>query len=161
MSQHNNAPAYKPYRQFAYLIALLALALLVRYFQSQSTQAPGAGQAPPLPQRHERQSPSVQPDDPKPENAHSNAVPQYVLETLNYIRQHHKAPPEFVGGRNFQNREGNLPKTDAKQNAIQYQEWDVYPKVSGQNRGPERLVTGSDGSAWYTSDHYRHFIQIE
>ncbi len=43
---------------------------------------------------------------------------------------------------------------------ITYQEWDVNRKVSGVNRGAERLITGSDGSAYYTSDHYRTFTKI-
>ena len=44
--------------------------------------------------------------------------------------------------------------------AISYQEWDVNPKVHNVNRGAERLVTGSDGSAYYTSDHYRTFTKV-
>ena len=44
--------------------------------------------------------------------------------------------------------------------AIAYQEWDVNPKVEGVNRGTERLVTGSDGSAYVTADHYRTFTKI-
>jgi ribonuclease T1 len=31
----------------------------------------------------------------------------------------------------------------------------------GTNRGAERLVTGSDGSAYYTSDHYQTFRRIQ
>ncbi|MGO9868230.1 MAG: ribonuclease domain-containing protein [Rhodomicrobium sp.] len=41
-----------------------------------------------------------------------------------------------------------------------YQEWDVNPRVPGVNRGAQRLVTGSDGSAYYTDDHYKTFTQI-
>jgi len=36
----------------------------------------------------------------------------------------------------------------------------VNPRMPGKNRGPERLVTGSDGSAYYTADHYKSFIKI-
>jgi len=28
------------------------------------------------------------------------------------------------------------------------------------NRGAERIVTGSDGRAWYTGDHYQHFTEM-
>jgi len=52
-----------------------------------------------------------------------------------------------------------LPRQDAKGNSITYREWDVNP-YTGANRGPERLVTGSDGSAWYTTDHYNSFVRI-
>lgn len=44
--------------------------------------------------------------------------------------------------------------------AITYREWDVNPKIKGVDRGEERLVTGSDGSAYYTADHYQTFIHI-
>ena len=44
---------------------------------------------------------------------------------------------------------------------ITYREWDINPKPSGPGgRGAERLVTGSDGSAYYTADHYQTFIRI-
>ena len=43
---------------------------------------------------------------------------------------------------------------------INYQEWDVNRHVPGKDRGAERLVTGSDGSAYYTSDHYRTFTRV-
>lgn len=33
-------------------------------------------------------------------------------------------------------------------------------KVKGVDRDGRRLVTGSDGSAFYTTDHYLSFIQI-
>lgn len=88
-------------------------------------------------------------------------APDYVWETLEYIEQHNKAPQDFVGGREFQNRERRLPLKDVQQQTIRYREWDVHPKISGQDRGPERLVTGSDQSAWYTRDHYNHFIKLK
>jgi guanyl-specific ribonuclease Sa len=52
-----------------------------------------------------------------------------------------------------------LPRQDASDHSITYWEWDVNP-YTGANRGAERLVTGSDGSAWYTSDHYATFVRI-
>jgi len=77
-------------------------------------------------------------------------VPAYVLDVLNFVRKHGEAPDNYVGGREFQNKEGRLPKKDGQGHKLHYSEWDVRPKVQGQNRGPERLVTGSDHSAWYT-----------
>ena len=41
-----------------------------------------------------------------------------------------------------------------------HQEFDVNPYQRGVNRGAERLVVGSDGRAYYTSDHYRTFTEI-
>jgi len=88
-----------------------------------------------------------------------NAVPAYVVEVLDYVRTHQKAPDGYVGGRQFYNRENRLPDKVDNQ-IIKYQEWDVHPKKKGQNRGAERLVTGSDTSAFYTSNHYKTFIPI-
>jgi guanyl-specific ribonuclease Sa len=91
----------------------------------------------------------------------SSKFPDYALETLEYIREHNEAPAGFVGGRVFQNREGQLPKTDDKGIKINYQEWDVQGKEQGKNRGTERLVTSSLGEAYFTSDHYRSFQKIQ
>lgn len=46
------------------------------------------------------------------------------------------------------------------QNVASYKEWDINPYQYGKNRGGERIVTGSDGSAWYTPDHYKTWYQI-
>jgi hypothetical protein len=91
-------------------------------------------------------------------------VPRYVLQVLESVDKHHHAPEGYVGGREFLNLgkdgEQSLPNFDADGKPINYREWDVHPHVPGKNRGPERLVTGSDGSAYYTADHYRTFIRI-
>ncbi len=88
-------------------------------------------------------------------------VPAYALDVLKYIRKNGEAPEGYVGGREFLNKEGRLPKKDAQNHKLRYSEWDVHPKVSGQNRGPERLVTGSDHSAWFSPNHYKSFVKIE
>jgi guanyl-specific ribonuclease Sa len=87
-------------------------------------------------------------------------VPAKVATVLHHVDTSHKAPDGYEGGRRFHNEEKRLPQKDKDGNAISYQEWDVNPKVQGVNRGAERLVTGSDGSAYYTSDHYRTFTKI-
>ena len=90
----------------------------------------------------------------------SDKVPPKVSRVLLYIRTHDKAPPGYVGGREFKNRERRLEKFTRSGKPIRYREWDVNPKRAGKNRGPERLVTGDDRSAWYTPDHYNTFIVI-
>jgi guanyl-specific ribonuclease Sa len=87
-------------------------------------------------------------------------VPAKVATVLHHIDTSHKAPAGYEGGRTFHNEEKRLPQKDKEGNAVTYQEWDVNPKVQGVNRGAERLITGSDGSAYYTSDHYRTFTKI-
>lgn len=83
-------------------------------------------------------------------------VPDKVYELLGEIqRLQGSPPPGYVGGRPFQNRESRLPRG-------QYREYDVNPKVPGQNRGPERLVIEQrTGKTYYTKDHYRTFVQIK
>jgi RHS repeat-associated protein len=72
--------------------------------------------------------------------------------------------PGYTGGRAFQNdgRGGGqvLPSADADGNPITYREWDTNPRTPGVNRGAERVVTGSDGSAYYTDDHYQTFTKV-
>lgn len=64
------------------------------------------------------------------------------------------------GGVTFRNSEGRLPAVGAGGGRVVYQEWDVNPKKNGQGRDAERIVTGNDGSAWYTLDHYDSFTRI-
>lgn len=68
--------------------------------------------------------------------------------------------PGTKGGETFRNREGRLPATDDAGKRIAYREWDVNPKKAWQSRDAERIVTGSDGSAWYTGDHYDTFTRM-
>jgi guanyl-specific ribonuclease Sa len=68
--------------------------------------------------------------------------------------------PGTSGGRTFRNNEGQLPSTDSTGARARYREWDVNPKKPGRSRDAERIITGADGSAWYTLDHYRSFHQI-
>jgi len=72
--------------------------------------------------------------------------------------------PGYKGGRPFANdgRNGGqvLPRIDAQGNPIHYREWDVNPYQPGVNRGAERVVTGSDGSSYYTDNHYTTFTPV-
>lgn len=68
--------------------------------------------------------------------------------------------PGTRGGQTFRNNEGRLPATGADGARLRFQEWDVNPKERGRGRDAERIVTANDGSAWYTLDHYRTFVQI-
>jgi ribonuclease T1 len=87
-------------------------------------------------------------------------VPPKAITVLKEIDAHHRAPQGYEGGRHFENRDGQFPRQDENGKVIIYQEWDVNPHRPGVNRGPERLVTGSDGSARFTADHYKTFIKI-
>ncbi len=55
----------------------------------------------------------------------------------------------------FQNREGRLPKRPGGY----YHEW-VHPTPKLNGPGPQRIVTGEGGEAWYTADHYKSFKKI-
>jgi guanyl-specific ribonuclease Sa len=95
----------------------------------------------------------------------TSVVPQRARAVADIVRQTGQSMPGYKGGRAFRNdaRGGGqqLPSTDAVGNGISYREWDVNPLRPGFDRGPERVVTGSDGSAYYTADHYQTFVPIE
>ena len=61
------------------------------------------------------------------------------------------APGKSIGGDRFGNYEGLLPPGS-------YRECDV--NYTGGFRGAERLIYGSDGSIWYTADHYNSFTRL-
>ncbi|MET7768560.1 ribonuclease domain-containing protein [Nocardia sp. NPDC005366] len=68
--------------------------------------------------------------------------------------------PGTKGGEQWMNRGGDLPRADAAGRTVTYREWDVNPKERNRSRDAERIVTGSDGSAWYTGDHYTTFTRM-
>jgi ribonuclease T1 len=94
-------------------------------------------------------------------NAANTAIPAKVYKVLEYVKKNNESPVGYVGGRVFQNRERVLASKDASGSKIKYQEWDVNPKKQGKNRGAERLITGSDGRAWYTENHYQTFVEVK
>lgn len=95
-----------------------------------------------------------------PARAAPKGVPDKVLKVLEYVDKHGEAMDGYEGGRTFGNFERRLPQTDDKGRRIKYREWDVNPLRAGVNRGTERLITGSNGSAYYTDDHYASFKKI-
>jgi guanyl-specific ribonuclease Sa len=98
---------------------------------------------------------------PKPTPTPKNTIPNEATQVLKHIDNTGVAPPGYKGGRIFQNRELKLPSQDAQGNSITYKEYDINPYQKGVNRGAERIVSGSDGSAYYTSDHYGSFTQMK
>jgi guanyl-specific ribonuclease Sa len=121
---------------------------------------PGAPNAEPTPGRPGAPDAEEPPGTP----AGEPPAPQNVEDTLERIDAG-KWPgsanaPGTRGGSVFENDEQLLPTMDASGKPITYQEWDVNPKVPNVDRGVERIVTGSDGSAWYTTDHYHTFHRI-
>jgi len=87
-------------------------------------------------------------------------VPAAAIETLAAIDRTGHAPTGYVGGRRFGNLEHHLPRRTPSGVRISYREWDLARHVLGVNRGPRRLVTGDDGSAYYSGDHYSTFVRI-
>lgn len=90
-------------------------------------------------------------------------IPDHVWDTLELIDAGDWPPddaPGTQGGRRFGNYEGELPAVGDDGNPASYQEWDVNPKKPGRSRDAERIVTGADGSAWYTADHYESFTRM-
>ncbi|MFG1782024.1 ribonuclease domain-containing protein [Rhodococcus oryzae] len=91
-------------------------------------------------------------------------VPAAAVATLQKIDEgtwpDSAGAPGTKGGDRFGNRERQLPTTDASGRAVGYREWDVNPKQRGKPRDAQRIVTGSDGSAWYTGDHYTTFVRM-
>ena len=88
-------------------------------------------------------------------------IPSAAWDVLKHISTHNGAPPTgYKGGKIFLNdgRDGGQVLPDR---GMPYRKYDIYPKgaLSG-GRGKERIVCGSDGSAWYTNDHYFSFTEM-
>ena len=104
------------------------------------------------------------PTQPPSSGAPNAIVPQKTRDTLGTVNQTGAAPSGYRGGATFANdgRGGGqvLPTTKPDGSSITYKEYDVNPYTPGVNRGPERLVVGSDGRAYYTNDHYTTFTEF-
>jgi large repetitive protein len=91
-------------------------------------------------------------------------APENAWNTFERVQSKGSPLPGYKGGSAFANdgRAGGqiLPSTTTEGGTVTYREWDVNPYIKGVDRGPERIVTGSDGSAYYTNDHYNSFTQF-
>lgn len=63
-------------------------------------------------------------------------------------------------GKKYRNSDNQLPSVDYNGRNIEYYEFDVNDKLPNTNRDSERFVYGSDGSVFYTSDHYQTFTEV-
>ena len=66
-----------------------------------------------------------------------------------------------AAGKKFRNADNVLPATNQHNTPITYKEFDVNNKLPSQGRDGKRFVRGSDGSVYYTEDHYKTFKKIE
>jgi guanyl-specific ribonuclease Sa len=96
-------------------------------------------------------------------NINDSVMGPNATKTLNNIDNNVQTPNQ-KGGATFDNTGAGgsqkLPSTDSNGNPITYKEYDVQPKQAGNPRTAERLVKGSDGSVYYTTDHYANFTQV-
>jgi guanyl-specific ribonuclease Sa len=165
MVQHVGVPqtSTRPPTRPAVALALLGLAVLVGLAlfwagagASGSTSAPAASSSA-TPSTAPASNPASNPGSKaaQPADAPLRAKAERVLAEVDATG---RPPKGYVGGRQFMNdgRGGTapLPPADARGRPVSYHEYDVNPYREGVNRGPQRLVVGSDGSAFCTGDHY-------
>jgi ribonuclease T1 len=81
-------------------------------------------------------------------------LPPEGVETLELIAQGGPFPYDKDGS-TFQNREGILPQ----QRSGFYEEYTVVTPGE-DDRGARRIVSGDDGSRFYTADHYSSFREV-
>jgi RHS repeat-associated protein len=102
-----------------------------------------------------------------PGNKNFDSLPENVKDAFNKYDENNwdgNVPGQTPGtkaGSTFQNRDGKLPTTDSTGKSITYKEHDVNNKVANQGRDSERFVSGSDGSVYYTNDHYNTFTKVK
>lgn len=71
-----------------------------------------------------------------------------------------QTPGTNAGGR-FNNEYGELPVLDANNKPISYNKFDINNRIEGAERDAERFIRGTDGSIYYTKDHYSTLIKVE
>ena len=95
--------------------------------------------------------------------ASSADIPKEAYDTYNYVTNYNGSPPKgYRGGREFLN-DGRGGAEMLPGEYAPYREYDIYPKISGVDRGVERIVIGNgvDKLGWYTPDHDQTFIKME
>lgn len=63
-------------------------------------------------------------------------------------------------GKRYKNRNSKLPLKDNAGNSVEYHEYDINNRLLNSKRDAERFVRGSNGSVYYTNDHYLTFVRI-
>ena len=86
-------------------------------------------------------------------------VPAKVGKVLDYVDEHHKAMEGYEGGRTFGNFDACAAERRERE-IHQISRMGRQSSKSGVNRGVQRLITGSNNSAYYTDDHYKTFKKI-
>ncbi|MFE3205993.1 DUF6531 domain-containing protein [Embleya sp. NPDC059237] len=98
-----------------------------------------------------------------------SAIPAESLEVIRWIEDRGVHPygyPDGIKGESlptpFQNDGRNnstiLPTHDAHGNPIAYREWGSLQTKGDPSRSTERIVSGSDGSIYYSPNHYKSWI---
>ena len=96
-----------------------------------------------------------------------NTLPQNVQDAYNNYSKNNWAgkysgqTPKTKAGGKYQNRNGALPTQTNSGDQITYREYDVNNCPDNAKRDSHRFVVGSDGSVYYTFDHYKTFIKID
>lgn len=165
------------HRYFLFVCLFLGISLLTDC-QPKAKEIQKTGQQPSRQQKHRDRSRAIQGRDAEQQSTRNSRsarssdqrngistqarkIPQKVYDVLAYVKANGRAMDGYVGGRRFGNFENHLPRSSTDGRPIRYQEWDVNPKLQGRNRGTDRLVTSSDGRAWYTNDHYNTFTEVK
>jgi guanyl-specific ribonuclease Sa len=86
-------------------------------------------------------------------------APENAWNTFDQVETSGSPLAGYKGGGSFAN-DGRAGSQILPSEGAPYREWDVNPNVQGVDRGGERIVTGSNGTAYYTSNHYQSFTQF-
>lgn len=88
------------------------------------------------------------------------SIPRAAYSTLIFLKKFHRAPADYHPISVFVARRDELvPTIDEDGKYITYVESHIYPDLEVLP-GPERIILGSDGKAYYTPDYYKHITEI-
>ena len=96
--------------------------------------------------------------DSLPDNVQSSCQ---NYQSINWSGNYPGQTPGTSAGKIFDNDEDILPVTHPSGVLIEYKEFDVNNKIPGKDRDALRFLKGSDGSLYYTDNHYLTFYKID
>lgn len=161
-------------KRYLIRLAIIALVAIFGYFGKDKMGGSKSNHSPNVENRHTNNSPKLKSDIKFDKS--SSASGEFVMKNVtvkDYGKVVYKGDvdlkPTFArikagikdshrnDGSTFGNRERLLPQKSGGY----YKEYVIRTKNIKKHAGPQRLIIGRDGEAYYTHDHYKSFTRVK
>lgn len=142
------APVIVAVAGLGYLVTTVAKLLLVSDQETKKEEK----------EKKEKKIPSEEDKSPK-----KDPIPKKAYDILERIKKNGGRPPGgYIKPSIFRNipQESGEKKIPNPNKKVEYVRYDIDPTYWDSKRGEERIIIGTDGSVWYTPDHYKSWFRM-